>query len=234
MYRIAVCDNNVADAQELHNQVQHLMSELGFEATVEVFRTARALCEAAAASAYHLILLETEIGNTNGVEVARRIRFLHRETEFIFVTRKEEYALSAYSVFPAGYLLTRVTRKRLYEPLLHALRRESDAPSVLFRTLSGGEVYVSEDDLLYVEVFGNDLVLHCKKETLSCVGSLSGVMENLNAQRFYRSHRNFIVNLQYVQKIEHFYFGMTNGDNVAVAKNRYTEARAVLEEYRAR
>jgi hypothetical protein len=46
MYRIAVCDSNVADAQELVNKVQHLAAELRFECTVESFRTARALAEA--------------------------------------------------------------------------------------------------------------------------------------------------------------------------------------------
>ena len=61
------------------------------------------------------------------------------------------------------------------------------------------------------------------------IGSLSAVSDALPQKLFYRAHRNFIVNLQYVEKIGHYYFEMQNGDRVTVAKNRYTEARAVFE-----
>lgn len=232
MYRIAVCDSNVADAQELVNKVQHLAAELHFECTVESFRTARALAEAVRARSYRLVLLETEIGGTNGIELAKRIRFHDGETEFIFVTSHAEYALAAYAVYPVAYILKGVTMQKLYEPFLRAARREKkELPRLLVDTADGGKTIVTRDDILYVEVFGNDLVFHCKGETVEGIGSLTGVMERLSSDGFYRSHRNFIVNLRYVQRIGRFFFVMQNGEKVSVAKNRYTEARGVFESY---
>jgi DNA-binding LytR/AlgR family response regulator len=232
MYRIAVCDSNVADAQELVNKVQHLAAELRFECTVESFRTARALAEAVKARAYRLVLLETEIGGTNGIELAKRIRFHDGETEFIFVTSHAEYALAAYAVYPVAYVLKGITMQKLYEPFLRAVRNEKkELPRLLVNTADGGKTIVPRDDILYVEVFGNDLVFHCKGGTVEGIGSLTGVMERLSSNGFYRSHRNFIVNLRYVQRIGRFFFVMQNGEKVSVAKNRYTEARGVFESY---
>ena len=230
MYRIAICDQNVADGQELVNKVQQLASEMQLSVVVDNFRSARALYEAAKERPYKLILLETEIGGKSGVELAKRIRFHDKETEFIFVTGKEEYALAAYAVFPAGYILKRVTRARLYEPFAHVFKRER-TKTYLFRTAEGGQIHIAADDLLYVEVFGNELVFHCKRENVRGTGSLAGVTEALPKESFYRSHRNFIVNLAYVQKIEHYYFGLQNGEKVTVAKNRFTEAKEVFEGY---
>ena len=210
--------------------MHQLAAEMNLEVSVDNFRSARTLYEAAKASPYKLILLETEIGGKSGVDLARHIRFHDKDVAFIFVTAKEEYALAAYSVFPAGYILKRVTRARLYEPFLHVFRAQK-AKGILFRTADGGEIGISTDELLYVEVFGNELVFHCKGENVRGTGSLAGVLEMLPAASFYRSHRNFIVNLAYVQKIEHYYFGLQNGEKVAVAKNRFTEARAVFERY---
>ena len=102
---------------------------------------------------------------------------------------------------------------------------------MLVDTADGGKTIVPRDDILYVEVFGNDLVFHCKSETVEGIGSLTGVMERLSSSGFYRSHRNFIVNLRYVQRIGRFFFVMQNGEKVSVAKNRYTEARGVFESY---
>ena len=231
MYRIAVCDNNVADGQELVNKVHQLATELGLDVAIDNFRSARGLYDAAKETPYTLILLETEIGGVSGIDLARRIRFHDKDTKFIFVTAKEEYALAAYAVFPIGYILKRVTRARLYEPFVHAFSGAKPSHSFLARTLDGGEINIASDDLIYIEVFGNELVFHCRRETVRGMGSLSGVMELLPTERFYRSHRNFIVNLQYVQKIERFYFGMQNGEKVSVAKNRFTEAREIFEKY---
>ena len=233
MYRIAICDPSVADAQELYNKVQQLASEMQIEVLIDSFRSARALYEAAKEHSYKLILLETEIGGKSGVDLARHIRFHDKDTAFIFVTAKEEYALAAYSVFPAGYILKRVTRAKLYEPFMHVFRSER-GKNYLFRTAEGGEIAINAGDLLYIEVFGTELVFHCKRENVRGTGSLAGAEALLPKESFYRSHRNFIVNLAYAQKIERYFFGMQNGEKVAVAKNRFTEARAVFEEYRLR
>ncbi len=231
MYRIAVCDNNVADGQELVNKVQQLLQEMRLDAEVDSFRSARALYDAARGRTYKLVLLETEIGGTSGIELARRLRYHNKEMACIFVTSKEEHALAAYSVFPAGYILKRVTRAKLYEPFAHVLRKEHTSPSLLFRSADGGEISVPIDELMYIEVYGNGLDLHCKDEVFHAVGTLSAAEELLPRHSFYRSHRNFIVNLQYVQRLERYYFGMQNGDTVAVAKNRFTEVRAVFESF---
>lgn len=230
MLRLAVCDSNVADAQELVVKLQHLAVDMGISCTVNSYRSARLLLDTAKENPFDAVFLETEIGTTGGIELARKLHFYHEETEIVFVTAKEEYALAAYGVFPLGYLLKRAERKRLYPILLRLMRkRRETGPVLCCMTADGGEALVSRDELYYIEVIGNRLFFHGKRGTVEGIGSLSGVSESLPERLFYRAHRNFIVNLQYVQKIGHYYFEMQNGDRVTVAKNRYTEAKAVFE-----
>lgn len=230
--RLAVCDTSVADAQELVVKLQHLAADMGIACTVTSYRSAKVLLEAAKQNAFDAIFLETEIGGTGGIEVARKLRFYCEDTEIVFVTAKEEYALAAYGVFPLGYLLKRVERKRLYAILARLMRkRKESGPMLRCMTADGGEALIPRDELLYIEVIGNRLFFHGKREVVEGIGTLSGVAEALPERLFYRAHRNFIVNLQFVQKIGHYYFGMQNGDKVAVAKNRYTEAKEVFEKY---
>ena len=98
-------------------------------------------------------------------------------------------------------------------------------------TADGGEALIDRDELLYIEVMGNRLFFHCKRETVEGVGSLSTTAASLPERQFYRAHRNFIVNLQYAQKIGHYFFGMQNGEKVAIAKNRYTEAKEIFDRF---
>ena len=230
MMRLAVCDSSVADAQELVVKLQHLAADMGISCTVNSYRNARLLLETAKENPFDAVFLETEIGSTGGIELARKLRFYHEEVEIVFVTAKEEYALAAYGVFPLGYLLKHAERKRLYPIMLRLMRRRRETGPVLrCMTADGGEALVPRDELYYVEVIGNRLFFHGRRGTVEGIGSLSAVSDALPPKLFYRAHRNFIVNLQYVEKIGHYYFEMQNGDRVTVAKNRYTEARAVFE-----
>lgn len=230
--RLAVCDGNVADAQELVVKLQHLASDMGLPCTVDSFRSARLLLEAAKERPFDAVFLETELGGTGGIELARKLRFYHEDVEIVFVTAKEEYALAAYGVFPLGYLLKRVERKRLYPILLRLARKNRTAgPTIRCMTADGGEALIARDELLYVEVIGNRLFFHGLREEVEGIGSLAGVSSFLPERLFYRAHRNFIVNLQYVQKIGHYFFEMQNGDRVTIAKNRYTEAKSVFEKH---
>ena len=230
MMRLAVCDSSVADAQELVVKLQHLAADMGISCTVNSYRNARLLLETAKENPFDAVFLETEIGSTGGIELARKLRFYHEEVEIVFVTSKEEDALAAYGVFPLGYLLKHAERKRLYPIMLRLMRRRREMGPVLrCMTADGGEALVPRDELYYVEVIGNRLFFHGRRGTVEGIGSLSAVSDALPQKLFYRAHRNFIVNLQYVEKIGHYYFEMQNGDRVTVAKNRYTEARAVFE-----
>ena len=73
--RLAVCDASIADAQELVVQLQHLAADMGISCTVSSYRGARTLLEAAKENTFDAVFLETEIGGTGGIEVARKLRF---------------------------------------------------------------------------------------------------------------------------------------------------------------
>lgn len=231
MFRIALCDTNAADMKSLQEKLEQLAVQMHLEITVDCFRSAKTLYDAAKEKPFSLVFLETEIGGVRGIDLARRIRFHNEETAVIFVSAKEEYALAAYAVFPVGYLLKPVSRAKLHDPVSYALGKRKSANRLFLTTLDGGKIKIDLEELLYVEVFGNELDFHCKREIVRTLGALSSMEEILPKTEFYRSHRNFIVNLRYVQKIERYYFGMQNGEMVAVAKNRFTEARAVFEKY---
>ena len=231
MYNIAVCDGNLQDAAELGSMVRSMCLEMGASVSVDSFRTARALYEALKEKRYQLVFLEMEIGGMNGIDLARKIRFQQGETDFIFVTAKEDYALAAYSVFPVGYILKRVTRKKLYEPLQRVLRRHMRLPTVLMQTPLGSEVSVRLHDIVYIEVFQTDLTVRCRHGSHHCAGSLGGVAKSLPAENFYRAHRNYIINLQYVKGIRRYFFLTDTDEKVPIAKNRYTEAHGIYEKY---
>jgi DNA-binding LytR/AlgR family response regulator len=124
-----------------------------------------------------------------------------------------------------------VDRKKLRDVFRYVTDKYRQKPSIVLRGIDGGERMICVDDILYIEVFGAELDVHCKRGVVLCSGTLVEAGDLLSSTDFYRSHRSFIVNLRYTTGIERYQFRMVNGDTVAVAKNRYAEVKAAFEEY---
>jgi DNA-binding LytR/AlgR family response regulator len=231
MFRIAICDDMQSQAAELAKLLTSLAGEIPMECEVEVFRSFKALQKAWSESSYQLLFLETRLGGISGIDFARRLRMIDEEIDIVFTSSESDSALAAYTAFPVGYLIKPVDRKKLRDVFRHVTDKYRQKPSIVLRGIDGGERMIGVDDILYIEVFGTELNVHCRRSVVLCSGTLVEASSLLSSTDFYRSHRSFIVNLRYTVGIERYQFRMVNGDAVAVAKNRYAEVKAAFEAY---
>ena len=231
MFKIAICDDMQSQAAELARLLTTLAEEIPLECEVEVFRSFKALQKALSEGSYQLLFLETRLGGISGIDFARRLRMIDEEIDIVFTSSESDSALAAYTAFPVGYLIKPVDRKKLREVFRRVADKYRQKPSIVLRGIDGGERMISVDDILYIEVFGAELNVHCKRSVVLCSGTLVEASGLLSSMDFYRSHRSFIVNLRYTTGIERYQFRMVNGDTVAVAKNRYAEVKAAFEAY---
>ena len=231
MFRIAICDDMQPQAAELAQQLTALAGEIPMECRVDVFRGFKPLQKAMSETGYQLLFLETRVGGISGLDFARRLRLYDEEIDIVFCSSETDSALAAYTVYPTGYITKPVDRKKLRDVFRHVVDRYRQKPSIVLKGIDGGERKINVDDILYIEVFGAELDVHCKRGVVLCAGTLVEANSLLSSFDFYRSHRSFVVNLRYTVGIDRYQFRMINGDTVAVAKNRYAEVKAVFEAY---
>jgi DNA-binding LytR/AlgR family response regulator len=232
MFRIAICDEMQPQALELADALRALAGEIpGQEVAIDVFYGLRQLQKAMSECVYQLLFLETRIGGFSGIDFVRRLRLTDEEIDVVFCSVEADSALAAYSAYPTGYLLKPVDRKKLRDVFRHVVSKYRQKPSIVLKGIDGSEQLINVDDVLYIEVFGTELDVHCRRGVIHCTGTLVEASNLLTSQDFYRSHRSFIVNLRYAVGIERCQFRMINGDTVTVAKNRYTEVKAAYEAY---
>lgn len=231
MMRVAICDDARLYTARLELQLKELATESEIEIEIETFRSFLHLQSAMKEKKYDLLLLETSVRGVNGIDFARSLRQQKYDGEIIFVSLTSEAAFAAYSVFPIGYLLKPTEKRKLRAPFRRAAEKHTKRKSIVFTCADGGRVSLNVDDILYVEVIGIELSVHCRLGNFKCIGSLTDTFEKLPAGQFYRSHRSYIVNMNCIVRSAKYYFVLDNGDKVTIAKNRYAEAKQKLVEF---
>ena len=178
-----------------------------------------------------LLLLDVQMPKLTGFEV---VELVGRDQPVVFVTAYDQYALRAFEVHAVDYLLKPFERERLMEALDRArqrIERREPEPAraaiaaatdarqrplerVLIR--DGAKVHVipvsridfiqAQDDYVAINTEGRELL---KEQPLSELEAL------LDARRFVRIHRSYVLNLDRLARVE----AVSKDSRVAVLKD---------------
>jgi len=231
MLKLAICDDTPLYAGELAAQLNEVAEEMGLAIKLERFRSYAALGEAHEKTRFDALFLEVALSDGDGIEFAEQLRAQDLTVDLVFYSSSAARALEAYSVFPTGYLLKPPHKRKVRHVLEYIAAKRGNEPTLLLRMPQGGRAAVRLEDIRYVEVLGNELSVHTDRETVTCLGSLSDAFRGISQKQFYRCHRSFVVNMHAVRSLHRYFFLLNNGEEVAVAKNRYAEAKEILNDF---
>jgi two-component system response regulator AlgR len=187
----------VADDEPLARQrISRLMDELGDFECIGFAEYGSQVLERVEQFPPDLLLLDIDMPGMNGVEVARQLNASHPQVKVVFVTAHAEFALDAFHVFAAGYLLKPVqieqltaVMSRLYSPKLqYQLAGQT-------RSVHIADILVAQADAKYTHIWfdeGEAIVDHSLKYLLTHY-----------PQNFIQIHRHTLVQRGAIESISH-------------------------------
>lgn len=91
-----------------------------------------------------IAVLDIDLPDMTGLQLAARIRCLHPETKIIFLTGFQQYAVEAFKLRATGYLLKPVTEEELAEEIAYAAHGDhaENKDHVVIRTFGSFDVFV--------------------------------------------------------------------------------------------
>lgn len=170
----------------------------------------------------------------SGMELAQRIRERREAAELLFFTASREYAVDAFTVRAAGYLLKPVEKAAFQKALLSALCTLSGRESafLLVKTKDGIRK-ICLRELMLAESFNHSRVYTLADGTaVETADTLASLMEQLAKEpRFFSPHRTYIVNLDYVSRLASAELLLTNGKRLPVSRKLYPKLKAAYMKY---
>ncbi|RYY86456.1 MAG: response regulator transcription factor [Chitinophagaceae bacterium] len=150
--------------------------------------------------------------NMPGIDGVSFLRSLKQPPRTIFTTAYAEYALEAFDLDAADYLLKPITFERFLKAVQKVLPAEgfgqpqpatSTKPDdALFLKVNKRLLRVPFDEILYLEGLGDYLKLFTAKETHVSYLTLSKAEELLPEDRFLRVHKSYMIHLRKIDFIE--------------------------------
>lgn len=200
-YKIAICDDEQNQIEYITSIVASWSAHEGHGCEIRTFASAEAfLFEYEEDKAYDILLLDVEMKNMNGIELAKRIRKDNNRAEIIFITSHFEFVGEGYEVDALHYLIKPISAEKLTQVLTKAAEKILVEPPSVVISCEGETVKLYESDILYVESFLHYIVIHTKDKEYKIKENIS-VFENKVSDDFYRIHRSYLVSLKYITRI---------------------------------
>ena len=228
-YRIAICDDEQNQIEYITLIVALWSAHEGHGCEIRTFASAEAfLFEYEEDKAYDILLLDVEMKNMNGIELAKRIRKDNNRAEIIFITSHSEFVGEGYEVDALHYLIKPISADKLMQVLAKAAEKLSvDPPSVVI-SCDGETVKLYESDILYTESFLHYVIIHTKDKEYKIKENIS-VFENKLSDDFYRIHRSYLVSLKYITRISRTSVNIGNTE-LPLSRGKYDDInRAFIE-----
>ena len=199
--KIAICDDEQNQIEYITSIVASWSAHEGHGCEIRTFASAEAfLFEYEEDKAYDILLLDVEIKNINGIELAKCIRKDNNRAEIIFITSHFEFVGEGYEVDALHYLIKPISAEKLTQVLTKAAEKISVEPPSVVISCEGETVKLYEADIRYVESFLHYIVIHTKDKEYKIKENIS-VFENRVSDDFYRIHRSYLVSLKHITRI---------------------------------
>ena len=194
-----------------------------------------------------LLFLDIQMPKLNGFEV---LELIDHAPAVIFVTAYDQYALKAFDVHAVDYLLKPFTRERFEEALRRAVShvgkadssvqdlvrevRNQQRPVERILIKEGATVRVlAAETIDYIEAQDDYIAFHAGGKQFLKHQPLAELEPQLDAARFVRIHRSYILNIDRLSKLEPYSKDnrmavLKDGTQLPVSRTGYDKLKGLL------
>lgn len=216
--KIAICDDERNQIEYITSLVTSWSEREGHCHVIRTFSSAEAfLFEYEDDKEYDILLLDIEMGNMNGVQLAKQLRQTNDAIQIIFITGFPDFIAEGYEVCALHYLMKPVSEEKLHSVLDKAASNLAKAEKRLCVTFDRQIDYIPLSRILYIEAQKQYVLIHTADESYRMKISLSDIGTQLD-EYFFKCQRSFIVNLRYVTRIGSDCVRLKNGAEIPISR----------------
>nr|WP_288768921.1 LytTR family DNA-binding domain-containing protein [uncultured Intestinibacter sp.] len=180
---IKICEDNEIQLKYIKEKVKIILNDINYN--IECFTSAGDLLNSNL-DKMNILILDLDLGNDWGIEVAKEIRMRKIKCEIIFLTALDNYSREGYKVKAFRYILKDDNMYMELEESLKEYIRELHGENKKIKIdTKQGEYYLYINDIFY-----------------KVMSPINVFEKKLKPYYFFRCHKSYIINLKKVTRIE--------------------------------
>jgi len=201
---IIVDDNKMA-----RTAVKQLIEQVDFLNLKEVCATSLEAFNYLKKEEVDLVFLDVEMPGMTGIELVRNLK---KRPIIILVTAKKDYAVEAYELNVADYIVKPVTlsrfvtavdrAKELFESRDKKLEINEKEKDFIFVRSNSLLTKIKIKDIIYIQALGDYVNIFTADKHFAVHITLKGMEAKLNGDKFFRLHRSYIVSVDCIDNVE--------------------------------
>lgn len=232
--RIAICDDVQKELETIRTALDTYAKEhpeLYFD--IDEYRTAVDILNAVEEKTYDIALLDICMPDVLGTKVAEEMLAKALDTNIIFLTMSDEYAVTAFALNATHYLLKPFTQEQFNMALDRAVKKTEVQDFLSLACVDGSMYRVRTSEIVSMETQNHYLLVNLfSGGTLRLRMKLSRMFEELQKYpEFIRVGASYIANLNFVRMISGNTLEMYNGAKIPVPRRSSKEVQKEYMEF---
>lgn len=197
--RIAICDDLTECRLSVKCYAEEYFKLRHIECSIDEFQTGTDLLKSD--EIYDILFLDIELGDTNGIAVAKQIQQKHKNTVILVVTAYHQYLDDAMDIQVTRYIDKPATQNRIFSALDKAMSVINE--SVITLHIKDSKVArLKISDIIYAEAKFKGVFIYTKETVYRIKETMEQLRSILTASCFAVPHNSYIVNMNYIRDFQ--------------------------------
>ncbi|MBD5495843.1 MAG: response regulator transcription factor [Lachnospiraceae bacterium] len=216
--QIFICD----DESQILADIAKRVSECLPNSSIRTFISGVELLECLKMEICDVLLLDIDMPDITGLEIAERLAGQEKRPLLLFVTSHDELVYDSFQYHPFAFLRKSCFDKEIGAALTDCVRELGRREKHFCFKAEGNRISLLLSDILYFEAEGNYLILFSKERQYRFRSTITSVENALSGCGFIRIHKGFLVNQTSVRLMNSEKMELSDGTILPIGKS-YTK-----------
>lgn len=186
MVNIAICDDQGYDRINLKNILEKIAIKNNIIIKIEEFNSGRELLSVYQRDIpkYDVVFLDMILGDSNGIDIAKRIIEFNESVKFIILSSSKEFILDGYEISAVNYIIKPPSIDRIEKELLRAIEISNSNEEFYEINKNGSKLLLKLNDIYYLEVEHRKINVYKKDDVINYYEKLENVERDLEEKGF--------------------------------------------------
>jgi len=230
--KIAVCDDNVKFLEDISSYLYNVFKKSNIDVDLYKFIEVSDLVKSMEHRSFDLYFLDIEIGEDDGIDLAKHISNIDESAIFVFVTSHNARVYEVFSLNTFAFVRKSYLKNDLEEVIKRLIKKYSNiAKKYTLKLDTKKSINISVDEIEYIERLAGVLVIGTKKNKTYTTAYRTIPELEFDLDQFVETYRGVYVNLKYVKSIGKDSVIMYSGKNLVMSRRKKKFVEESFREY---